>query len=320
MKRGGPNHPKTYALAEALGIRRAHAVGILEMLFHFAAQYAPEGDIGRYSDKRIAAAVDWGASVSRLIDSLAATGWIDTHPGVGWVVHGWSEHADKAVRLRMSRLGKTLIQSNHKDGVKVMPKRSLDCIDMGALPEPEPEPEPPKPFNGSKSSSNLKKTNAFKSKKLDDEKLKVKPRAEFHTPDEELRAIYTEKTGLAITKELERRIWETVELRAIPKTQFITELRPHSENAWKNPAGFLTAFARRIGQVAATRVVVGESLPEPERNAWGRCGACNGTGKIDSEWCTCALGHDFKALELRALGKKQIEVEQTQAHAKEAKA
>ena len=151
MKRGGPNHPKTYALAEALGIRRAHAVGILEMLFHFAAQYAPEGDIGRYSDKRIAAAVDWGASVSRLIDSLAVTGWIDTHPGVGWVIHGWSEHADRSVVQRLTRVGKKPIQSNHKDTDEVTPQCATVENTTLHLPVPEPEPVPvpePEPTNG----------------------------------------------------------------------------------------------------------------------------------------------------------------------------
>jgi len=127
LKRGGPNHPKTYALAESLGIRRAHAVGILEMLFHFTAQYAPEGDIGRYSDKRIAAALDWHASPTKLIDALAATGWIDTHHGVGWVVHGWSEHADRSVVQRLTRAGKKPIQSNHEDTAKVKPQ----CADVG---------------------------------------------------------------------------------------------------------------------------------------------------------------------------------------------
>ena len=151
MKRGGPNHPKTFALAEALGIRRFAAVGLLEMLFHVAAQYAPEGDIGRYSDKRIAGALAWEGNSQKLLSALVATGWVDTHPGVGWVVHGWSEHADKAVRLRLHRLGKNMIESNHEDTAKVMPKRSHDGSIMGALPVPEPVPVPepqPQPTNG----------------------------------------------------------------------------------------------------------------------------------------------------------------------------
>lgn len=142
MKRGGPNHPKTYALAEALGIRRFHAVGLLEMLFHFTAQYAPEGDIGKYSDKRIAAAVDWAASVPRLIDSLVATGWVDRHSGARLVLHGWSEHADKATVQRLRRAGKNPIESNHRDSDNLCPQVNSHGRGVGALPVPEPVPEP----------------------------------------------------------------------------------------------------------------------------------------------------------------------------------
>jgi hypothetical protein len=77
MKRGTPDHPKVYALAEALGIRRPAALGHLELLFHFAAQYAPRGDAGRYPDKRIAAATGWPGKAEKLIESLVTTGWLD---------------------------------------------------------------------------------------------------------------------------------------------------------------------------------------------------------------------------------------------------
>lgn len=146
MKRGGPNHPKTYALAEALGIRRAHAVGILEMLFHFTAQYAPEGDIGKYSDKRIAAAVDWPGKPEKLMEALTTTGWVDTytntHSGVGRSVHGWSEHADRSVKQRLTRDGKMPIQLNHEVTVKLCTQSETDRNKKVHQPVPEPVPEP----------------------------------------------------------------------------------------------------------------------------------------------------------------------------------
>ncbi len=79
MKRGAPDHPKMFALAEALGVRRPMAVGLIEMLIHFTAQYAPRGDIGRYDDKRIAAGLDWPGNPQKLIDGLVATRWVDRH-------------------------------------------------------------------------------------------------------------------------------------------------------------------------------------------------------------------------------------------------
>ena len=59
MKRGTPDHPKVYELCELLKCDRPTAIGYLELLWHFAAKYAPQGDIGKYSDERIEAALDW---------------------------------------------------------------------------------------------------------------------------------------------------------------------------------------------------------------------------------------------------------------------
>ena len=140
MKRGGIDHPKTHQLAEALGIRRVHAVGLLEMLFHFTAQYAPEGDIGRYADKRIAAALDWCGSVSKLIDSLVATRWVDRHPVARLVLHGWDRHADRATLQKLSRMGKKAIQSHQEDAANLCTQSETAGFNLGSLPEPEPEP------------------------------------------------------------------------------------------------------------------------------------------------------------------------------------
>jgi len=59
MKRGTPEHPKVYDLCDRLGCDRPTAVGYLELLWHITAKYTPQGDIGRYSDRRIEAALDW---------------------------------------------------------------------------------------------------------------------------------------------------------------------------------------------------------------------------------------------------------------------
>lgn len=142
MKRGGPTHPKTFNLAELLGIRRAHAVGILELLFHFTAQYAPEGDVGRYSDKRIAAAVDWHGSPVKLVSALVEARWLDPHPTARLAVHDWAEHADRTTLQKLRHNGKMPVESNHVDTTKVCTKPEAPGITLGTLPEPEPVPEP----------------------------------------------------------------------------------------------------------------------------------------------------------------------------------
>ena len=48
MKRGTPRHPKTMLLVAELQIPTYAAVGILESLWHWTAEYAKRGDVGRY--------------------------------------------------------------------------------------------------------------------------------------------------------------------------------------------------------------------------------------------------------------------------------
>lgn len=59
MKRGTPDHPKMKALARTLRIPLPYAVGAMEMIWHFTADYAPTGAIGRFSDDEIAEAAGW---------------------------------------------------------------------------------------------------------------------------------------------------------------------------------------------------------------------------------------------------------------------
>jgi hypothetical protein len=110
MKRGTPDHPKVLELSELLGVRRPTAIGHLELLFHFTAQYAPEGNIGKYSNRRIAAALDWGgktdASVDKCIDAFVDSGWIDRCEINRLVTHDWAAHMDKATRQRLRNSGR----------------------------------------------------------------------------------------------------------------------------------------------------------------------------------------------------------------------
>lgn len=143
MKRGTPEHPKVGHLASLLNIPRYGAVGILECLWHFTARYAPQGDIGKHSDKTIAAAVYWekrpgsirvpaeflpssGRVTSELwlSSSLVRAEFLDRSLKYRLIVHDWWEHADEAVRKFLSR-------------------HSLDFVRTeSSLPEPLPVPEP----------------------------------------------------------------------------------------------------------------------------------------------------------------------------------
>lgn len=98
MKRGTPNHPKTVALAAALGVDRCVAVGLLEGLWHFAGAYARRGDVGRHSDSHIAAGLGTSIDPEVLVKALLDSGWLDACKCHRLRIHDWPEHADVAVQ------------------------------------------------------------------------------------------------------------------------------------------------------------------------------------------------------------------------------
>lgn len=141
MKRGTPNHPKVYDLAERLGVSWATAIGHLELLFHFTAQYCPQGNLGRYSDKRIASALGWHKSPQVLLESLSGSGWVDVHPEWRWTVHDWHLHCDRTTVQRLSRSGLKPLEPIHKVTEKVCTQAQRETLSP-PVPEPEPVPLP----------------------------------------------------------------------------------------------------------------------------------------------------------------------------------
>lgn len=103
MKRGTVEHPKTKALARALKIPQYSAVGILESLWHWTAQFAPAGDVGRYENSDIADGVHWDGDAEKLVAALVSCRWLDEHDEHRLVIHDWSTHADDAVNLVLAR-------------------------------------------------------------------------------------------------------------------------------------------------------------------------------------------------------------------------
>ncbi|HUA82651.1 MAG TPA: hypothetical protein VMB85_02255 [Bryobacteraceae bacterium] len=135
-------------MRKLLKVGLATAVGYLELLWHFTAEFAPRGDIGKFDDDRIEAAMDWHGKRGRLISALIDSKWMDPHSECRLYVHDWSEHADEAVRKRLSRSGQEFVRvapkvTGHRrdTGSKAADSGGF-CPDMSRPPEPEPEPEP----------------------------------------------------------------------------------------------------------------------------------------------------------------------------------
>src|SRR3990167_4766487 len=106
MKRGTPQHPKMEALADRFSIPLFSAVGLMELLWHWTAQFAPQGDIGRWDNRAIAKGVSWPIEdADRLIESVRYAKWIDAHDSARFVIHDWFEHAEDSVHIYLARKG-----------------------------------------------------------------------------------------------------------------------------------------------------------------------------------------------------------------------
>ena len=104
MKRGTSRHPKLLHLCRILGLSRRDAVGLLELLWEYTCDYAPAGDIGKFDDNGIAAAVEWNGNPGELISALAEARWLDACPKHRLIVHDWAEHAPDYIKKRLSRM------------------------------------------------------------------------------------------------------------------------------------------------------------------------------------------------------------------------
>lgn len=136
MKHGTPEHPKVLELCAALKLPRYSVIGLLECLWHFTAEYAPQGDIGKHSDRAIAAACYWHGEPSRFVNALVAARLIcksDEHRLVIW---DWADHADDYTRKKLRRKGLSFF------GVRTSPDNSRLPVPV-PMPVPEPVPMPP---------------------------------------------------------------------------------------------------------------------------------------------------------------------------------
>lgn len=146
MKRGTPRHPKVYDLVQELGLpvrSRFMAIGYLELLWHFTAEFAPQGDIGKFSDGRIESAMDWTGAKGRLVEALTNSKWCDKSSRHRLVVHDWHEHADDSVRKRLSRAHLSFVTvTDEVTGQCPQPSQTSADNIRQPLPLPEPLPFP----------------------------------------------------------------------------------------------------------------------------------------------------------------------------------
>lgn len=120
MKRGTPRHKKMYDLAARLKIELPHAVGIMEMLWQHASQFARQGDIGTMDDSDIAGAVKWPKRPDALIEGLVGAKWLHRHEEYRLYIHDWPEHCEDSVKKWLKNNGKNFLPVYGKSLEKVV--------------------------------------------------------------------------------------------------------------------------------------------------------------------------------------------------------
>lgn len=117
MKTGTSNHPKTAMLANLLGIEKWGAVGVLNCLWEFACDYAPQGDIGKWTDEQIALGMGWARNSREFVQILLTSGWVDAHddPEVRLVIHDWKDHAPKYIKDRLAKQGVRILVAKARE-------------------------------------------------------------------------------------------------------------------------------------------------------------------------------------------------------------
>jgi hypothetical protein len=146
VKREAPSNSKIKRLCRLLDIPLYHAVGLLELLWHLTAREATRGDIGKLDNESIALALDYRGDEDKLIDALVRCGWLDESTEHRLVVHDWHEHADEAVKKRLTRSKRSFIGgpvATEPENVETK-WQSGNLPRAGAGPEPEPSPVPDK--------------------------------------------------------------------------------------------------------------------------------------------------------------------------------
>jgi hypothetical protein len=102
-----------------------------------------------------------------------------------------------------------------------------------------------------------------------------KPAEVYASPEDELKAIYLKKNGEHITIEVLDAIRGHLEPNRISFERFVGEVKKHSANEWRNPAGFLRALAQRFRTKTRPASAPVTAAQAEEQNY--RCALCGST-------------------------------------------
>lgn len=106
MKTGLPRDPRIGRLARRLGCSRLEAIGLVEMLFHFAMDHADDGGVGRFNSEELADGLLWDGDHEILENALIESGWLCPCDEFRLVICDWHSHAPDFIHRRINRTGR----------------------------------------------------------------------------------------------------------------------------------------------------------------------------------------------------------------------
>lgn len=112
----GLTHPKTLDLCARLDVSRPQVIGHLELLWAFAAQQAPRGNIGKWPDGAIARAADWAGEPTVFVSALVDAGFLDESEEHRYVIHDWQDHCPRYVRAKLAKSGEDFADARDCSG------------------------------------------------------------------------------------------------------------------------------------------------------------------------------------------------------------
>ena len=107
-----PQHPKVRKLAVALSVHPAQAYGHVVQLWAWAAQFGPEGNLGKHDSLDIAVGSGWDGDPDHFVKSLVRVGFVEKSVDnpvdnpVEMVLHDWYEHQGKLIERSRAKVAK----------------------------------------------------------------------------------------------------------------------------------------------------------------------------------------------------------------------
>lgn len=139
-------HPKLKRLCRRLGIRRIEAIGHLHLLWYWALDYAPDGDLGALSAEDIAEEMDYPGDADAFVAALVEAGFLD-RDGDRLAIHDNDDYNGKLQYQRERNREKQRRYREAKRDVTVTPPSHNRTTNQPTnLNQPTVNPHPPPPL------------------------------------------------------------------------------------------------------------------------------------------------------------------------------